>query len=132
FDMKGGLVVTLFALEALKGAGLLEGVTVRGLWVSEEEVGSPESTALIRARVEGCACALGFESGRSQDLIVTRRKGLCSVDAVASGVPAHAGNDHQRGRNAIWALARFVDRVQALTDYGRGVTVSVGRIEGGT
>ena len=34
----------------------------------------------------------------------------------AHGVAAHAGNEHERGRNAIWALARFVDRAQRLTD----------------
>jgi glutamate carboxypeptidase len=47
-------------------------------------------------------------------------------------VAAHAGNDFQKGRNAIWSLARFVDRAQRLTDLERGVTVSVGTIRGGT
>jgi glutamate carboxypeptidase len=82
--------------------------------------------------VRGSACALGLESGRPGDGIVTRRKGIASLDVTARGVAAHAGSDHKKGRNAVWALARFVDRAQALTDYQRGVTVSVGRIEGGT
>ncbi len=131
-DMKGGLVVTLFGLEALAHGGFLDGVPLRALWVSDEETGSPESQAITRARVQGCACALGFESGRAQDRIVTRRKGLASLEVEARGVPAHAGNAHDKGRSAIWSLARFVDRVQAITDYARGVTVNVGRIEGGT
>ncbi len=132
YDMKGGLVVTLFALEALARCGLLARVPLRGLWVSDEEVGSPESQAITRARVQGCACALGFESGRAEDRIVTRRKGLASLEVDAWGVAAHAGNEHDKGRNAIWSLARFVDQVQTITDYARGVTVSVGKIEGGT
>jgi glutamate carboxypeptidase len=131
-DMKGGLVVTLFALEALARGGLLDRVPLRGLWVSDEETGSPESQAITRARVQGCACALGFESGRAEDRIVTRRKGLASLEVQARGIPAHAGNAHHRGRSAIWSLARFVDRVQSLTDYASGVTVNVGMIEGGT
>ena len=131
-DMKGGLVVLVFALRALAGAGLLGRVPLRGLVVSDEEAGSPESQPLIRDRVRGSAVALGLESGRSGDLIVTRRKGIAALDAVAEGVPAHAGGDHEKGRNAIWSLSRFVDRVQSFTDYGRGITVSVGRIEGGT
>src|SRR5262249_36907742 len=45
---------------------------------------------------------------------------------------AHAGNAHQEGANAIWALARFVDFAQTQTDYESGVTVNVGRIAGGT
>ena len=131
-DMKGGLVVGLFALTALSRAGLLDRVPLRGLFVADEEAGSPASQPVTRERVRGCACALGLESGRPGDLIVTRRKGIASLDVTAHGVAAHSGSDHKRGRNAIWALSRFVDRAQALTDYERGVTVSVGRVEGGT
>ena len=131
-DMKGGLVVGIFALRALREAGLLDRIPVRGIVVGDEEMGSPASQPITVERVRGAAAALGLESGRSGDLVVTRRKGIASLDARASGVAAHAGGDHEKGRNAIWALARFVDRIQGLTDYGRGVTVSVGRIEGGT
>jgi glutamate carboxypeptidase len=131
-DMKGGLVVGIFALRALREAGLLDRVAVRGIFVADEEVGSPASQPLTVAKVRGAAAALGLESGRGGDLIVTRRKGIASLDARAHGVAAHAGGDHQKGKNAVWALSRFVDRVQGLTDYSRGVTVSVGRFEGGT
>jgi glutamate carboxypeptidase len=131
-DMKGGLVVEIFALRALARAGLLDRIAVRGIVVGDEEAGSPESQPLTVEKVRGAGAALGLESGRSKDLIVTRRKGIASLDARAHGVAAHAGGDHEKGKNAIWALSRFVDRVQSLTDYQRGVTVSVGRIEGGT
>ncbi|WP_242356033.1 MULTISPECIES: M20 family metallopeptidase [unclassified Anaeromyxobacter] len=132
FDMKGGIAVMLFGLVAAKRAGLLERVPVKGILVADEEVGSPESQPLIRAHAQGAACALGFESGRPGDLLVTRRKGVGSIHAEARGVAAHAGNEHDKGRNAIWSIARFVDRVQALTDYERGLTVSVGLVSGGT
>ncbi|ABC79947.1 M20 family metallopeptidase [Anaeromyxobacter dehalogenans] len=132
FDMKGGLVVMLFGLAAAKRAGVLERVAVRGVLVSEEEVGSPESQPVIRAHAAGAACALGFESGRPGDLVVTRRKGVASVRVEARGVAAHAGNEHEKGKSAIWSLARFVDRAQSLTDYARGLTVNVGTIAGGT
>jgi glutamate carboxypeptidase len=79
----------------------------------------------------GASVALGFESGRVDDSIVTARKGTGSVRVRAHGRAAHAGNDHAHGANAIWALARFVDRAQALTDYARGVTVNVGKVAGG-
>jgi glutamate carboxypeptidase len=131
-DMKGGLVMGIFALRALSRAGLLARIPVRGIFVGDEEVGSPGSQPLTVARVRGASAALGLESGRSGDLVVTRRKGIASLDARAEGVAAHAGGDHEKGRNAIWALSRFVDRVQALTDYARGLTVSVGIVEGGT
>ena len=132
FDMKGGLMVALFALETLARGALLRHVPVQGLFVSDEEVGSPESAAHLRERAAGAACALGLEPGRRGDVIITHRKGVASVHADATGVAAHAGNDHQAGRNAIWSLARLVDRAQSLTDYRRGSTVNVGTIEGGT
>jgi glutamate carboxypeptidase len=132
FDMKGGIVVILLGLAAAKRAGLLEKVAVKGVLASDEEVGSPESQPLILAHSKGAACALCFESGRPGDLLVTRRKGVGSVRVEARGVAAHAGNDLERGRSAIWSIARFIDRAQALTDTGRGLTVNVGLVEGGT
>lgn len=132
FDMKGGVVVMLFGLAAAKRAQLLERVPLRGVLVSDEEVGSPESRDLTRDLAQGSACALCFESGRQGDLIVTRRKGVGSARVTARGVAAHAGNDHEKGRSAIWSLARFVDRAQALSDPARGVSVNVGLFSGGT
>lgn len=132
FDMKGGIAAMLLGIEALARAGLLGRVPLAGLLVSDEEVGSPSSQPLIRARAAGARCALGFESGRAGDRIVTRRKGVAALLVEAAGVAAHAGNDHARGRSAIWALARFVDRAQALSDPALGVTVNVGLFEGGS
>ncbi len=132
FDMKGGLVVGVFALEALARAALLRHVAVRGMFVSDEEVGSPDSGSHLRARAATAACALGLEAGRPGDAIVTARKGVAAVHVEATGVAAHAGNDHRTGRSAVWALARFVDRAQSLTDHERGVTVNVGVFQGGT
>ncbi len=85
----------------------------------------------MEAAAGDAACGLVFEAGRANDAVVTRRKGTGSLVAVASGRAAHAGNLHHEGVNAIWALSRFVDRAQGLTDYARGTTVNVGRIEGG-
>lgn len=132
FDMKGGLAVLLFGLAAAHRAGLLTRVPVAGLLVSDEEVGSPTSQPHLKRLAAGARAALVFESGRAGDLLVTRRKGTAAVRVTAHGVAAHAGNEHQKGKNAIWSLARFVDLAQRLTDYPRGVTVSVGTIRGGT
>jgi glutamate carboxypeptidase len=132
FDMKGGLAVMAFGLAAAARGGLLARVPVAGMIVSDEEVGSPESQPLLRERARGAACALVFESGRPGDLVVTRRKGVASLRAEAHGVAAHAGNEPERGRSAIWSLARFVDRAQALSDPAAGASVNVGTFRGGT
>lgn len=132
-DMKGGLVVVAWALKALAAAGALEAVPgIRVVVVSDEEVGSPEGQKIIREAIEGARGALVFEAGRKNDLVITRRKGTGSITAVAHGKAAHAGNAHKDGANALWALAKLVDRVQSLTDYARGVTVNVGKVTGGT
>lgn len=131
-DMKGGLVVVAFALRALEQARTLATMPLTFVVVSDEEVGSPDSAPHLRAVAAGARAALVFEAGRAGDLIITRRKGTGSLTAIAHGRAAHAGNAHHEGANAIWALARFIDRAQSLTDYARGVTVNVGRVAGGT
>lgn len=131
-DMKGGLVVIAFALQALQRSGLLEGLGVTVAVVSDEEVGSPESAALLREAARGATCALVFESGRAGDAIITRRKGTGTVAVDATGKAAHAGNAHHLGASAIRAMARWIDRAEALTDPARGVTVNVGTVSGGT
>lgn len=131
-DMKGGLVVMAYALKALAASGGLEKLPpLRLVVVSDEEVGSPEGQGVIRDAIGGAEACLVFESGRAADAIITRRKGTGAMKAVAHGKAAHAGNAHQEGANALWALARFVDRVQQLTDYPRGLTVNVGKVVGG-
>lgn len=132
FDMKGGLAVMLFGLAAAHRAGLLDRVPLAGLLVSDEEVGSPSSQPQLRRLAAGARAALVFESGRAGDLLVTRRKGTAAIRVVAHGLAAHAGNEHEKGKNAIWSLARFVDGAQRLTEHERGVTVSVGTIRGGS
>jgi len=132
YDMKGGIVVMLFGLAAAKRAQLLERVALRGILVADEEVGSPESQVLTRGHAVGADCALCFESGRPGDLIITRRKGVGSVRAEARGVAAHAGNEPEKGRSAIWSMARFIDRAQGLSSAEHGVTVNVGLVAGGT
>ncbi len=131
-DMKGGLVVIAFALRALMettGMELLPALKL--ICVADEEVGSPEGKDVIKRAIGGFDACLVFEAGRKGDAIITRRKGTGGMTAIAHGKAAHAGNAHAEGKNAIWALARFVDRVQVLTDYARGVSVNVGKFTGG-
>ena len=131
-DMKGGLVIIAFALKAIAATvGLDRLPPLRIVIVADEEVGSPEGQAIITAAIAGSAACLVFEAGRKEDLIITRRKGTGGMAAVAHGKAAHAGANHKDGHNAIWALARFVDRVQSLTDYDRGITLNVGKVTGG-
>jgi glutamate carboxypeptidase len=132
FDMKGGLALIWAALSTLAEADLLASLPLVLACVSDEEIGSQSSRAELERLARGAACGLVFESGRPEDRIVTRRRGTGGAHVVARGKAAHAGNAHKDGANAIWALARFVDAAESLTDYARGLTVNVGTIRGGT
>ena len=131
-DMKGGLAIIRATLATLDEIGALAQLPIVVVSVADEEVGSPSSAPHLRELAKGAACALVFESGRTEDKIITRRKGVGAMQVVAHGKAAHAGNNHKDGANAIWALAKFVDAAQQLTDYARGITVNVGQFSGGT
>lgn len=131
-DMKSGLVTVAYALKALaETGGLADLPPLRVVIVADEEVGSPEGRGVIERVINDASACLVFESGRANDAIVTRRKGTGGVIARAYGRAAHAGLAHKDGANAIRAIARFIEGVEQLTDYARGITVNVGRVSGG-
>ena len=131
-DMKSGLVAIAWAIRALAEAKQLSNVPpLRVVVVSDEEIGSPEGGPVIQRVCRGAQAALVFESGRANDAIVTARKGVAYFDVTFLGKPAHAGNNHADGVNALWACARFIDAAQKVTDYARGLTVNVGKVTGG-
>jgi glutamate carboxypeptidase len=62
----------------------------------------------------------------------TWRKGVGDFEVTVHGKAAHAGADHERGRNAIEELAHQILAIQKLTDYDQGTTVNVGVVAGGS
>lgn len=133
-DMKSGLSVFFFALSALKERcpELYERLPLCLICNSDEEVGSPSSASIFSELAPSLSAAMVFEGGRAEDKVITRRKGGGSFTLHAKGKAAHAGNNHADGRNAIVALAHVLPRIEALTQYERGVTVNVGLFKGGT
>jgi len=133
-DMKSGLSVILFAIAALRRTAPQTMARLPVVFVcnTDEEVGSPSSEPVFRELAPRLSEALVFEAGRERDEIVTARKGGGMFELVVHGKAAHAGNDHASGVNAIHALALLVGRIEAITDYSRGITVNVGVIEGGS
>lgn len=130
-DMKGGIATVHAALSALSAAGHLAAIPLAFVSVADEEVGSPDSRPFT------AECGHGAPAPPSKRVAPPTPSSRLARARAASpralhGKAAHAGNAHADGINAIWALARFVDAAQALTDYGRGVTVNVGTISGGT
>lgn len=130
-DMKGGLAIVRTALAALADAGALADMPLAVLSVSDEEIGSRDSRSMTLDFARGAKAGLVFEAGRANDMIITARKGTGRVIITATGVAAHSGADHAKGRSAIWALARVVDRIERFTDYEAGRILNTGLFEGG-
>ncbi len=130
-DMKGGIVVTLTALAALREAGQLRR-PVTALFTSDEEIGSESSRALIEKLAQESALVLVLESGLVDGGLKTWRKGVGNFIVKVKGRAAHAGGAHADGRNAIEELAHQVLAIQKMTNYAKGTTLNVGMITGGT
>jgi glutamate carboxypeptidase len=131
FDMKGGAYLALEAFRQVTRAGGAK-LPLTFLFTPDEEVGSPTSRTLIEAEAKRARYVLVTEPARDGGKIVTARKGVGRFEVKATGVPAHSGARHQDGRSAIKEMARQVLAIEALTDYARGVTTTVGMISGGT
>lgn len=132
YDMKAGAYLAFAALRAIASEGAVTPLPVRFLIVSDEEVGSPTSRALIEAEGARARHVLVTEPARDGGKCVTARKGTAKLTLRLHGRPAHAGGRHADGRSAIKELAGQVLALEALTDYARGITVNVGVVQGGT
>jgi glutamate carboxypeptidase len=130
YDMKAGIYLALTALGELKSATALP---IDLLLVPDEETGSHASRPAIERFAAHSRYALVGEPARAErGMCVTARKGTGMLRLKVRGRPAHAGVNHDRGRSAIREMAHQVLKLEAMTDYARGITVSVGTIRGGT
>jgi len=129
-DMKGGIVVALSALATTLETGSLSH-PVTALFTSDEEIGSANSRGLIEKLAAESALVLVLEPGMLDGSLKTWRKGAGEFTVRARGRSAHAGGDHEKGRNAIEELAHQVLAIQKLTAYDQGTTLNVGVIRGG-
>ena len=129
-DMKGGIVISLAAIEEAQKQGLNRPVTL--LCTSDEETGSHTSREHIERLAKESALVFVLESALVDGSLKTWRKGTGEFFVKAKGRAAHAGGDHEKGRNAIEEMAYQVIAIQKMTDYSRQTTLNVGVIHGGT
>jgi glutamate carboxypeptidase len=133
YDMKAGGYLGYYAYRHLVRQAKETKLPITFLFMADEEVGSPTSRKLIEDTAKGCAkYVLVLEPGRPNWGVVTARKSVARYDLEITGVAAHAGGNHERGRSAIAELARQILALEGMTDYARGITVNVGVASGGT
>jgi glutamate carboxypeptidase len=132
-DMKSGVALMLYAVEALKAwhGTLPRPVTV--FLVSDEEVGSSSSRKITEELARKSAAVLVLEPAAGlRGAVKTARKGVGDYTLTVHGVAAHAGLDPGKGHSAIVELARQITAVSKFNNLKQGVSVNPGVIRGGT
>lgn len=130
-DMKSGLLNILWAMRSLSNTHL-ERLSIAIAMNPDEETGSVHSHQWIGEIAKRSRCVLVCEAARADGSLVKARKGMAGYRLTFSGVAAHAGNEPEKGRSAVTALANSILAINALSDIPRGTTLNVGVISGGS
>ena len=137
-DMKGGDVIALYALRALKDAGALDSMHVVVVYDGDEEdAGSPLAAArqALTDAAHGATAALGFEDGAGDPrTAVISRRGDISWTLTTTGHTAHSSQifTKEYGAGAIYEAARVLDQFYRQLSTQRYLTFNPGIIVGGT
>lgn len=120
-DMKAGLVQMFHALASLPSP---EGICV--LVNGDEEVGSVTSRQLIEESARGCAATFVLEaSADERGALKTARKGTSRYEVLVHGRAAHAGQEPEKGVNALVEVAH-----QVLSATGLGAASATSGVDG--
>lgn len=130
FDMKANIVVVAESLRAIEHFGL-SARPVNFLLSCDEEVGSDTGRALVEREASDSEFCLVLEPSMNGK-VKTGRKGTGMYTLRTKGIPAHAGLDPEKGVSAILELSKQIPLLHEMNDPGRGITVTVGTIQGGT
>ena len=131
-DMKGGIIVMLTALDTLAAMGVLDALDVRVFINSDEELQSSSSQELLNKAARGSEIGLVFDAARPDGAIVGSRRATGRFHFKIKGRAAHSGEALHEGRSAIQEAAVLVQRIEALTDADRGVSLNCAVLRAGT
>src|SRR2546422_6572225 len=116
YDMKGGLVIALFAAGVLRAMRVRPSKRLVFLWTSDEEIGSESSRAVIEKEARRSDAVLVLEPASGPDgRLKTARKGVGEIELIVTGRAAHAGVNPQDGVNAVHELALQIARDRKST-----------------
>lgn len=130
-DLKGGLVVMLYALQALQKSGLMDELGIEILLNPDEEIGSPASGAYITERAQYHDVGFIVEPALADGTLVGARKGSGNFSLRVKGRAAHAGREIELGRNALVHLMQVLSKIEALNGARDELTVNIAQIVGG-
>lgn len=131
-DMKGGLVVALYALKAVHDLGLVKDMQIDYVCNGDEEIKSTYSLKDIAELARGCAAVLVFEGSGPNGEVTTSRRGGGKLQIEVLGKPVHSGGNVAEGISASEELAQKIIRIHALANREIGTNTNVGVFGGGT
>lgn len=129
-DMKGGLVVGVFALKALRETGFLNDIPVTVFFNSDEETGSFYSKTMIEELAVQSRAAFVLEGGGLDSQVVLGRKGKIGFDILVNGQAGHAGCAGPDKPSAILEAAYKIIDFEGL-NHPPDILVNVGLVNGG-
>lgn len=137
-DMKGGDVMIIYSLEALKQAGVLKNMNVIVVMTGDEELsGRPLELArkdLIEAAKQA-DIALGMEDGDSDPKTgVISRRSSSGWELNVTGLPAHSSQifTSKVGAGAIYEVSRILTGFYERLSEEKDLTFNPGVIIGGS
>lgn len=130
-DMRGGLVVVLYALELLQELRVLGDWPVTVICNADEERGSATSHEIFTAEAARARYAMVFECAGKDNEVVVGRRGKLSAHLAVQGRAGHAAERGVKKASAIEAAAHKVIALEGLNDGRKGASFNVGLIEGG-
>lgn len=137
-DMKGGDVIILLALRALKDEGALDGLRITVVLMGDEEKsGAPFNLARadLRLAAQGATAAIGFEDGDGDPRhVVVARRGASGWQLRVRGTAAHSSQVFSDGVGigAIYEAARLLTEFRDSLSFEPYLTFNPGLIVGGT
>jgi glutamate carboxypeptidase len=130
-DMKGGIGVMIYALKALDEVGLLDGMDIALVLSADEEIGAVTSRSIYeKERRNAVACLVAECAGPAGEVVLSRN-GKAGLRLSCSGVERHVGRASSEKSSAILEIAHKVLALESLNACFPGVSVNVGKIEGG-
>ncbi len=134
-DMKGGLVIMLYALHALEKSPYAKNIGWEVLINPDEEISSFGSRPFLQKSALKNHIGLIFEPSFPDGAIVSQRAGSMNLIIGVHGRSAHAGRDFSHGKNAAFAAAHLLHDIDLLNDPQATeedlVTINVGNIQSG-
>ena len=137
-DMKGGDVIIVQALKALKASGALDRMNVTVVMTGDEEAsGDPQDAAraALVAAATGVDVAIGFEDGAGDPkTAVIGRRGTTAWTLTVTGKPAHSSQIFRPdiGYGAIFEAARILEAFRVALAGEPHLTFNPALMVGGT